>query len=646
MAGLSLNNSSFNKGVNPKFREREDQFSASTIKELNTYSTWDEQQLINDVISEDFEVTKDKKGKETVKSLPPKKSGKGIKSIFNKYTLVPILTSEVRDKLNAPLVDSSDTRRKIKEMSNPSIKNLVQASLDGKLGRETYSYSDFMYCKHLGSISNNYLITLRRFPIAVGDYIGQISDSNTYDDERRALSLGCMVTWLGTPGNDMSNILKYNFKMPFKELTAEIQDVSMNDQSSPLGNMFAAFDSKYQAQVQSGYASAAIKPFGEMLGIPFGDAPYTNNLNFKDSNKIYGPVDVVKKTHRRGDDGLTFEHNFSLTFEYELRSYSNINTRQAMLDLIANILTVTYVNGSFFPGGFRGLGPHQSDLFSNLKCMNTRGGVTEFIDAFAKDISTVSSSISDSIKKQGGILNTLKNLANNFGGMLLGGMLNKMGRPQKQAVNSLLSPAPVGLWHVTIGNPFHPIMSIGNLILDDTEIRHEGPLGLDDFPTKLIVTCKLKAAKGRDAKDIELLYNHGAVRMYSGMEEFTEDIIKKAPNYNKNTGDIESKYSNISAEITDNYKKIREITKKAEKNITTKDQSEIDALEAANKERYATLDSMDMKSSTIYQYFYSHNRDAIKQAGMEWLRGGGSKTKQANTGKANNNKPKPKPKNK
>ena len=30
----------------------------------------------------------------------------------------------------------------------------------------------FMYCKHLGKVSNNYMITLRRFPLPVDDYIG------------------------------------------------------------------------------------------------------------------------------------------------------------------------------------------------------------------------------------------------------------------------------------------------------------------------------------------------------------------------------------------------------------------------------------------------------------------------------------------
>lgn len=598
MAGLS-NSGTFNLGITPQMQEREDLFNSQTVKEFNTYSTWDEMQLFNDVT--DINLVRGNDG--TVKEEPSTKAGYGVKSIFNRWTLVPVLNNETRMKMNAPLVDTSDTRRAMKERSNPSIKNLVEQSRLGTLGRETYDYSDFMYCKHLGKMPNNYLITLRRFPVACNDYIGQLASP---DEEREiATSLGCLVTWLGTPGNDIENILSYSYKMPFKEVTAEMQYPQYNDNSSPIGNMFAAFDSKYQQQVHAGYAGNAITSFAEKLGLPWDNAPYSDHLTFRDSNKIYGPVDVVKKTHMRDDSGLDFNHSFNLRFEYELRSYSNINTRQAMLDLLANILTVTYVNGSFWRGGYRGMGVHESDIFSNLKIMKTKGGVTDFMDAFANDITTVGSAVSAKFKGKD-ILETLKNVANSFGGMLLGGMLNKLGRPQKQTVNSLLSPAPVGLWHVTVGNPFHPIMSIGNLILDETKVTHQGPLGLDDFPTKLIVECTLKRAKGRDSNDIERLYNHGAVRIYSGLEAHTVDLIKSAPNYSKISTD---QHSSVSTEYTDSPSRVQNETGK---NLSDEFTTGMDAMT---------------------RYWQTHNLDTVILAGKEWLRGGGSKTKASSTGK-------------
>lgn len=619
MAGLI--NSSTISNVAPKLQNREDFFSTQVIKEFNTYSTWSEMGL-PDVSEFAFRINGDK-----VEEIPNQLTGKGIKSIFNKYTLVPVLNVDTRVKFNAPLVDSSATRKKIKARSNPSIKNLVEASREGLLGRETYSYSDFMYCKHLGKMPNNYLITLRRFPIACNDYIGQVINNGKRGEEREiATSLGCLVTWLGTPGNDMENILAYTVKMPFQEKTASIQQVNRSDNSTPLGNMFAAFDSKYQQQVMAGQASQAIAPFFSKLGIPMGQAPYSEQLQFTDSNKVYGPVDVVKQTSMRSEDGLQFTQTFNLRFEYELRSYSNVNTRQAMLDLLANVLTVTYVNGSFWGGGFRGIGPHQSDIFSNLKCMKEKGGFTNFIDAFAKDIDTVSNSVNKTVNKQGSWWETIKNLANNFGGMLLGGMLNMMGRPQKTMVNSLLSPAPVGLWHVTVGNPFHPIMSIGNLILEETKIHHEGPLGLDDFPTKLIIDCTLKRAKGRDSNEIERLYNSGVARIYSGLDKHTVDLIKSAPNY-KYDKNQENKIKNLPInkaiiDLVDNPRKLQaKIKESYNRDTNTYDFTGYTSTEIA------TANGLD--TDVLSRYWHTHDLDAIKLAGSEWMRGGGSKTKTA-----------------
>jgi hypothetical protein len=220
-----------------------------------------------------------------------------------------------------------------------------------------------------------------------------------------------------------------------------------------------------------------------------------------------------------------------LTFEYELRAYNNINTRQAMLDLLANILAVTYQAGEFFPGGQRSIGAPQADIFTNLRIMQANNGITSFVDSFHKDVENILSKSKSYIESNGGFVETVKKIGPSFGGMILGGLLNSFGRPQKHVMNSLLSPAPVGLWHVMVGNPFHPIMSIGNMILEKTTITHTGPLGLDDFPTGLRVVCELKRAKGRDKRDIEKLYMHGINRIYSHMGTNIEDLYKSAPEY-------------------------------------------------------------------------------------------------------------------
>jgi hypothetical protein len=262
-----------------------------------------------------------------------------------------------------------------------------------------------------------------------------------------------------------------------------------------------------------------------------GNAPYKGLAGFRDTKtKVYGPVDSIRSTYVRDDKGLSFEQSFSLVFEYELKSYNGINGKQAMLDLISNILNVTYSTGSFWGGGYKGYAAHQSNIFANLNIFKTRGGFTNFVDAFATDLQNLSGNVKSTFagKKP---LEVIKGMLNSIGGMLMSGMLNKLGRPQKAMYNALLSPAPIGFWHVTIGNPKKPIMSIGNMIITNCEIEHHGPLGLDDFPTGLKVTVQLTRGKPRDLRDIEKLYMQGNDRIYTSMGDKVFDMYKNAELY-------------------------------------------------------------------------------------------------------------------
>ena len=515
--------------------------------ELNTYLNWNPFFIFGDIMDEK---ELDAWYKDTSGKGDPKVGAPGAKSIFNKFGAVPtgglkgdsnLKMSMLRLNNNVPLIDTPENRKAIRSHSNCTIRELVDASSKGMLGKATYSYSDFMYCKYLGSMPNNYLITLRRFPMPVDDYIstigdtaalrGQLSSSNSYPT-------GQLITWMNTPGNEMDQILTYSVNMPFEEKQAQWEDsgIDADASSKPLNAIASVFDKKYREQVSSGYAGSAVfdNPYVQKVFHTDGfSAPYHGLIGWQDKNKVYGPVDAVKKTYYRSDQGINFNQSFKLTFEYEIRSYNGINGRQAMLDLLSNILQVTYTTGTFWGGGYRGSGAHQNNIFANLKIMNTKGGFLNFVDAFFEDASTMVNNTFGQYKAswKDGLGKSLLNFINNLGGMLAGGLLNKLGRPQKSMVNSLLSPAPVGFWHVTIGNPFHPIMTMGNMILKNTTITHSGPLGIDDFPTGLKVECELERGKPRDLRGIENIYMNGNDRIYYPMGKHVTDMYAAAKQY-------------------------------------------------------------------------------------------------------------------
>lgn len=494
----------------------------------------------------------------------------GTRSLFNRATAVLLGSNngeydvditnnahEWRIINNAPLMDSPETRKRIRKHSACSVRDLVEASETGMLGTATYSYSDFMYCKHLGKVPNNYMITLRRYPLPVDDFIGAQGETAKRRSDKdyksqNASQVGCMVTWMGVSGNDLQNILKYTYKMPFQFKNAQEGQQAKSggdgDATGVLGGFFNMFDSSYRAQYMSGMAGDSVNTAFGMFGIRgLGGPPYKNHIGMRDDTKVYGPIDSIRGTYMRSDRGLEFDQKLSLVFEYELKSYNGINPRQAMLDLLANILSVTYQTGTFFGGSYRASGAHQSNVFANLNIFKTRGGFTDFVDAFSKDLQTVGKKVAATISSPQDVLKLL----NQVGGMIIAGILNAVGRPQKAMFNSLLSPAPVGFWHVTIGNPKHPIMSMGNMIITNTTIEHMGPLGLDDFPTGLKVTVDLERGKPRDIRDIEKIYMQGNDRIYAPMGNKVFDMYYNAEQYKKHKAEGTIEQYNPRSEIAE-----------------------------------------------------------------------------------------------
>lgn len=564
-------------------------------KYFNTYRYWQPFFAVNQpLISQESSGSKTyssksggKGGSATVEGVPGeiKNAILSTKSLFNNVNAVPV-QSEYRSDVNMPLLDSPDSRIERKKKMACTITDLVNASVKGELGRQIYNFSDFAYCKHLGKVSNNYLITLRRFGAPCGDKIDKRRYSTINEAENEAQKhnpdIGRMITWLGTPGNEMSNILKYNYKMQWEDVEADIKEEEMSTGQGPIAQIFNMSNPQYRKLVQTGQANLSNVAGGAYMGKMFpgstsSDAPYKGTWNrMLDRNKVYGPVDVIDKTKRR-KRGLVFEQQFTLTFDYELRSYYGVNGKAAFTDLLANILATTYVHGDFWGGERRFYGGMQDNIFANLpifqaadqgKLNDPQSVVNALIDSIKAGASSLSKGFEGESTREK-LVSALKEI----GAMLLGDALNKLGRPQKFALGSLLSGAPVGCWHLTVGNPKAPILEIGNLICTNTEIEHYGPLGLDDFPTGIRVKVTLEHATPRDIMGIEQMYNRGDTRLYVPMGDNVMEMYNESSpvsdsgknltnNDNFKNGENNADLSNLSAvkeaklvKINDNQEK-------------------------------------------------------------------------------------------
>lgn len=455
-----------------------------------------------------------------------------------------------------------------------SIQNLVQLSKhpDSVLGQARYKFSDFMYCRDVGKISNNHLITLRRFDHPVPDNIFR---GTTIDDEA-SLSvkgdIGRLVTWFGTEDNKLEDIIKFKYKATWKELEAKIQEKQSEESDSQrgvVGGLVNLFSPGYNAASAKGTAPNAL---ALILGEDgsngfFSSAPYANNPAVNgsayDNNKVYAPKDSIRSTHIY-DGKLEFAHEFTLKFSYKLRGYDNINARNAFLDLLGNILVVTYKSGTFWPGEQRITGAPQNKAgWKKAESFIDKGldaggtFITELMngskfgdagDNFLQTIGGLVSSsfgidLGEALKDPIGTLKTLgsKALGAGFGGALKGMFKNQLGRPAVYAFDSLLTNDVVGTWHVTIGNPLNPIVVMGNLIITDCELKLNGPLGLDDFPTEINLSVTLKHATPRDSTDIQRMFTKGRHGIYSKIgnaKNYAVNALGSTKNYTDASGNV------------------------------------------------------------------------------------------------------------
>ena len=170
-------------------------------------------------------------------------------------------------------------------------------------------------------------------------------------------------------------------------------------------------------------------------------------------------------------------------------------------------------------------------------------------------------------------------------------------------IHSLLSPAPVGFWHLTIGNPKAPILEVGNLICTNTEIEHSGPLGLDDFPTGIRVKVTLEHGSPRDIMGIEQMYNRGDTRLYTPMGDNIMDMYHESSPISDN-GEFKS-----DADLKNNVK--NDANKADLSNLTVMKEAKLIKIN----------DNQESDLSALVRYFGTNDKKLIVSASRGALYG-------------------------
>ena len=429
---------------------------------------------------------------------------------------------------------------------NPTARRIVNYSQNNGGVGFTYSFRDFIQCEHYGQISNDYMVTLRRFSFPTGD---DLLNARSFDDKGQELDtsepdLARAITWLSPAlGNELKEILGFGTGFGWKDVESSVQTLSGAGSEKRRGSLGAMIDgspiSKGIEAGVNGYSAAQsdnIRTKGE------GFDPLSSTY----PNHVYGPYNAIKKVLARDETGLKFENEFTLNFYYDLRGFDNTSPRVAFMDTLANLLAMTYNNAPFWGGATRGTGSGTTGKpigdFSKLKS----GDYSGYLKSIGSQLKSMGGNI---LKDLGNAKGLLKGDVNALGDSkildnLVGGSLMKlMGSPSGgDVIKAFLTGDPTGQWHLTIGNPMNPMLVCGNLCLENAKFEFEGPLGYEGFPTKLKMTVALKPGRPRDKSEIESMFNAGRGRMYLQPEvegKGLDDVVDMSAYGNKDRSRME-----------------------------------------------------------------------------------------------------------
>jgi len=414
-----------------------------------------------------------------------------------------------------------------KESENPTAGEIIrwaQSNADQNKGDTTfgampYQWNDFLWCKWYGKMPNNRMLTLRRFPIPVEDNL-QIAESKA-----PLVPIAQAVTWWGgDTGNKLSSVLNIDYGYNWIPKTAKMQDVTGNEISAD-----ALLDAAGLTQTDNpNLRKILLATLFQNNDNPFAATGYDGKVqNWLTTaygeegqywNRVRGPLNVINSTLIR-NTGFTYQHPVTMTFSYKLRSFSNINPRIAMLDLISNFLSLTYSKAEFWGGGIRYfqktgfiLPGMPSQKFENGDFIGgIQDTITYMLGEFQKKGKDLAEGVAALTKGVGdadltGVANTLgaSQTAQNIAGSWVSELMQT-----PLTMRSFLDGRAVGEWHLTVGNPMNPLAVMGNLCLKSTSMSFNDSLGMDDFPTEVTFKVIFEHGRPRAKQDIESMFNFG-----------------------------------------------------------------------------------------------------------------------------------------
>lgn len=244
-----------------------------------------------------------------------------------------------------------------------------------------------------------------------------------------------------------------------------------------------------------------------------------NPDNYDPSQIPVGDPNVLKQSSTRDTESQGILSNFNLNFEtsYEQKFINNIDPGTAFLDIIHNSLRMGTSDMNFYLSGE--VAKKFMNSFNNDSGDYISGVAQSVIDLTKTFFTTINSLLGETINDISSIMRSFSGgteISEQYIKTITEGLNAALYRYRWPLRSSLAITTGQNTtpWHITVGHPLNPILSMGNVLLEDGKIEFNNELGFNDLPTSFKLSFNIKEGRPLGKQEIMEVLNNSYSRVY------------------------------------------------------------------------------------------------------------------------------------
>lgn len=396
--------------------------------------------------------------------------------------------------------------------TNPYLQ-LIQDFSGPKMRALQLRYGDFAYLKDLGVYPINRLVILRRYAEGI------IVPDNLNVWKNPARPIATVVGWVDGGADELFN---FSFNERWETQNQMIHEIIGDILNKEFGaGSKGGAGAKNLVSIPNwsqGFLFGLMNKMGltndfGMNSIPFGDPNVLREAPYRDGMKY----------------GLESSFNITLKTAYEQKIIGNIDAGMAMMDNINNLIKMGTSDVKYILAKNN---KWVQMIMAAASAPSAQQGnawlefIKEIVDAFLGSINDLVSSIKslvtsedDRKKAAEDAKNALssENLTKTINDVVKSVLTSTIGKYRWALKGSIGLMAGINTtpWHLTIGNPYSPAISMSNIIVEKVNLKFNNELAYNDMPTSMNVEIICKQGRNLGGQEIYRSFNNQYVRIYA-----------------------------------------------------------------------------------------------------------------------------------